>query len=331
MAAVAETLGVVVELARSLEAQSRPEPPPPSTGWRDPARVHAAALVARASSLEPRVPTLAPARRDRARPPQVELARIEPSRIEPAPLGSAGGASARVARTRSELLRVPVEAASLPAVGPTLAPGRNDVAPTVVRLEPPRTGALRPPAAPAEIEPAPSTRVSNTRPPAEIGEPRPPAWQPALAPKRAALEEPRASEVLVSGGASRVVERPIAHDAEVRVIEAPLGANSPSNFYAGLSSDVIAGGGLFVATYQLPEVGEAVVLQISMPGGYEFTAKAIVTWIRSAGAAATGTQSLRATAGPPGFGARFCEISEEGRGLVLRYVRNREPLFYDDP
>jgi hypothetical protein len=32
----------------------------------------------------------------------------------------------------------------------------------------------------------------------------------------------------------------------------------------------------------------------------------------------------------PGFGAQFSEISDEGRGLIQRYVRNREPLFYDD-
>jgi hypothetical protein len=33
---------------------------------------------------------------------------------------------------------------------------------------------------------------------------------------------------------------------------------------------------------------------------------------------------------PPGFGARFTQISPEGRQLVYRYVRNREPLFHDD-
>jgi hypothetical protein len=331
MAAVAETLGVVVELARSLEVQSRPEPPPSSSGWRDPARVQAAALVARTSSLDPRVPTLAPARRDRARPPAIEVARIEPSRIEPMPLEPAPRETPRVERARSELLRVRVEAASLPAVVPTLAPGRNDPPRGAARFEPPRTGALRPPPAADDIEPAPSTRVSNTRPPAAPGEPPVALSPPAVAPTRAALAKPRETNVSARDESSGVLERPIAHDSEPRLIEAPLGANSPSNFYAGLSSDVLASGGLFVATYQLPEVGEAVLLEISMPGGYEFTAKAIVTWIRSAGAAATGTQSLRATAGPPGFGARFSEISEEGRSLVLRYVRNREPLFYDDP
>jgi hypothetical protein len=33
---------------------------------------------------------------------------------------------------------------------------------------------------------------------------------------------------------------------------------------------------------------------------------------------------------PPGYGVRFTEISKEARQLVYRYVRNREPLFYDD-
>ena len=33
---------------------------------------------------------------------------------------------------------------------------------------------------------------------------------------------------------------------------------------------------------------------------------------------------------PPGFGAQFTAITAEARQLVYRYVRNREPLFYDD-
>ena len=32
----------------------------------------------------------------------------------------------------------------------------------------------------------------------------------------------------------------------------------------------------------------------------------------------------------PGYGAQFTQISQEGRQLVYRYVRNREPLFHDD-
>jgi Tfp pilus assembly protein PilZ len=110
-----------------------------------------------------------------------------------------------------------------------------------------------------------------------------------------------------------------------RRVLAELGVHSPTNFYKGLSGgDVIASGGLFVATYQVPEIGEPVLLTISMPGGYEFEARAVVAWTRNV------HQSTSAAMPIPGFGARFSEITDEGRALVQRYVRNREPLFHDD-
>ncbi|MEZ4370711.1 MAG: PilZ domain-containing protein [Polyangiaceae bacterium] len=110
---------------------------------------------------------------------------------------------------------------------------------------------------------------------------------------------------------------------DVLRLEAALGANSQTNFYKGLSgNDVIDDGGIFIATYQIPDMGQPLVLKVSMPGGYEFEAKAIVRWTREA-------PNSGADA-PPGFGAAFTEISPEGRQLVYRYVRNREPLFHDD-
>jgi hypothetical protein len=106
-------------------------------------------------------------------------------------------------------------------------------------------------------------------------------------------------------------------------IEAELGAHSVTNFYKGLSgNDVIDSGGIFVATYQVPKIGQNVVIKVSMPGGYEFEAVGIVRWTRES--PASGSDS------PPGFGAQFTQISPEGRQLVYRYVRNREPLFHDD-
>jgi Tfp pilus assembly protein PilZ len=106
-------------------------------------------------------------------------------------------------------------------------------------------------------------------------------------------------------------------------VEANLGAHSSSNFYKGLSgNDVIDSGGIFVATYQIPEIGRNVVVKVSMPGGYEFEALGVVRWTREA--------PLSGSDSPPGFGAQFTQISPEGRQLVYRYVRNREPLFHDD-
>ncbi len=107
------------------------------------------------------------------------------------------------------------------------------------------------------------------------------------------------------------------------VVEADLGAQSFTNFYKGLSgNDIIDHGGLFVSTYKLLKIGAPVRLKVSLPGGYEFMANAIVRWCREPNDASSDA--------PPGFGAQFTEISPEARQLVYRYVRNREPLFHDD-
>jgi hypothetical protein len=119
--------------------------------------------------------------------------------------------------------------------------------------------------------------------------------------------------------------RRIAAPAEAIRVEADLGAHSATNFYKGLSgNDVIDSGGIFIATYQIPKLGQTLVIKVSLPGGYEFEALGEVTWTRDAPLSGAGLES------PPGFGARFTDISPEGRQLVYRYVRNREPLFHDD-
>jgi hypothetical protein len=64
------------------------------------------------------------------------------------------------------------------------------------------------------------------------------------------------------------------------------------------------------------------MIKVSMPGGYEFEALGVVRWTRDA--PNSGADSS------PGYGAQFTQISQEGRQLVYRYVRNREPLFHDD-
>jgi hypothetical protein len=109
-------------------------------------------------------------------------------------------------------------------------------------------------------------------------------------------------------------------------VDAELGAHSPSNFYKGLSgNDVVEHGGIFIATYKIPRVGQALTVHVSMPGGYEFDAAAVVRWTRE-----TVDSSSQGTSAPPGFGAQFTQIAPEARQLIYRYVRNREPLFHDD-
>jgi uncharacterized protein (TIGR02266 family) len=110
---------------------------------------------------------------------------------------------------------------------------------------------------------------------------------------------------------------------DVQLVNADLGAHSPTNFYKGLSgNDIIDHGGLFVSTYMIPKMGSQVRLKVSLPGGYEFEANAVVRWVRESSEGGDGA--------PPGFGAQFTQITPEARQLVYRYVRNREPIFHDD-
>ncbi len=150
--------------------------------------------------------------------------------------------------------------------------------------------------------------------------PAQPAPQAAQAP-RAAPRPQTAAAPAPAQAAPRAAQPQAAHDTSVATAE--LGAHSPTNFYKGLSgNDIIEHGGLFVSTYKLPKIGQSVRLKVSLPGGYEFEANAVVRWRRE--------PSDAGDSAPPGFGAQFTEITPEARQLVYRYVRNREPLFHDD-
>jgi Tfp pilus assembly protein PilZ len=123
--------------------------------------------------------------------------------------------------------------------------------------------------------------------------------------------------------APAAVAKPPQGKGEFIRVEAELGAHSATNFYKGLSgNDVIDDGGIFVSTYQIPPIGQNLIVHVSLPGGYEFEAKAMVRWTREH----VGSSDHA----PPGYGAQFSDITPEGRQLVYRYVRNREPLFHDD-
>jgi hypothetical protein len=144
------------------------------------------------------------------------------------------------------------------------------------------------------------------------------ARQAAEAQQQAAMEAARAAkEVARVPGQT---DAPAPPDGATRV-NVELGAHSSSNFYKGLAgNDVVDHGGIFVATYQVPKVGAPLALRVLLPGDLEFEADAIVQWVRE----------TRSGESQPGFGAKFTRISGEGRQLVYRYARNREPMFYDD-
>jgi len=103
-------------------------------------------------------------------------------------------------------------------------------------------------------------------------------------------------------------------------IEANLGATTQSNFYVGLSGE-IAHGGVFLATYEMLPKNTSVFMLVTLPGGFEFECDGYVRFLRD---------PLDLTSeSEPGIGIQFEDLSDDARRLVLRFIRNRPPIFYD--
>jgi hypothetical protein len=258
------------------------------------------------------------------------LHRVETSRGGPG--SDAAGALVQVRRALSELQAAPVRhtaadqateaiANALSLVHQlTAALGQGSVVPS-----PPTqpSGAFQ---APGELPPqvavvnASAQRSApppNASPPAQAA----PNWGQKTAPVGQVWQAPAPGQAAPPPAAAPPA--PGASAGGALRYEAELGAHSSTNFYKGLSgNDVVDSGGIFIATYNIPDVGQPLAVKVCLPGGYEFEAAAIVRWTRDS--PQSGPDSS------PGFGAQFTQISAEGRQLVYRYVRNREPLFYDD-
>jgi hypothetical protein len=104
-------------------------------------------------------------------------------------------------------------------------------------------------------------------------------------------------------------------------VDVALDAASPSNFYRGMDGDdVLAYGGIFVATYaKLPPLGATITLGMQFPGGARCEVLAVVAW----------TQDDLGEMAPAGFGARITQASPEARAMITEFVRAREPIVRD--
>jgi uncharacterized protein (TIGR02266 family) len=97
--------------------------------------------------------------------------------------------------------------------------------------------------------------------------------------------------------------------------------SSDHNFYAGFAEN-ISSGGLFVATYVQRPKGDRMEIKLNLPGCPEpICAVGEVRWVR--------VFSERSNV-PPGLGIRFIELSAADQAAIERFLKDREPLFYDD-
>jgi uncharacterized protein (TIGR02266 family) len=102
-------------------------------------------------------------------------------------------------------------------------------------------------------------------------------------------------------------------------LEANVGATTESNFFVGFSGE-ISEGGVFVATYLTLPLGARVDVLVTLPGGFEKNIPGTVRFVRD-------PMDMESE---PGVGVRFDRLDNEARELILRFIRKRPPLFYDE-
>ena len=105
-------------------------------------------------------------------------------------------------------------------------------------------------------------------------------------------------------------------------VEVEVGLQTESNFYTGLTQD-LSGGGIFVATNQIRQVGDRIKVMLTLPGQTEsFEILTEVRWVR-------GT-SLSKGIDAPGMGLRFLQMSPRAKRAVNDFLKRRESLFFDE-
>ena len=104
-------------------------------------------------------------------------------------------------------------------------------------------------------------------------------------------------------------------------LEVDLGGQSDSNFFTGFTTD-ISSGGLFVATYDAPQIGHQVNLNFKLPNGPVMSLDGEVCWSREYNET---TPDM-----PPGVGVRFLHLSAEDASDINLYMKRNEPMFFDD-
>ncbi|MFO0682403.1 MAG: PilZ domain-containing protein [Sandaracinus sp.] len=104
-------------------------------------------------------------------------------------------------------------------------------------------------------------------------------------------------------------------------VEVNIGATTDSNFYVGFSGE-ISEGGVFCATYNIQPRGTPMRVHVTLPGNFAKDVNGFVRFVRD-------PMDLTAES-EPGMGIQFEGLDPEARELILRFIRKRPPMFYDE-
>ncbi len=139
-------------------------------------------------------------------------------------------------------------------------------------------------------------------------------WIP---PTEAEMAEMRSADAFIAAARERM-------EAEVREaprlgLHANVTSDSETNFFTGFTEN-LSEGGVFIATFSPPPMGEIVALRLTVRGESEIVLQGEVRWIRTD---ADGT--------PMGCGVRFCAMDERTRLALTMMLQaaEREPLLFE--
>lgn len=164
-----------------------------------------------------------------------------------------------------------------------------------------------------------STQPSRMPPPM-VAEALSVAQAASLRPAPVLSEAPRAlTPIKAAPAETQPMRKPAAGPRQE--LEVNIGATTESNFYVGFSGD-IADGGVFAATYNILPKGTAVRALVTLPGGFEKSVEGFVRFVCD--------PMDMASESDPGMGIQFEALDHESRELILRFIRKRPPMFYDE-
>ncbi len=104
-------------------------------------------------------------------------------------------------------------------------------------------------------------------------------------------------------------------------VELDVTLESDHNFYAGFIENLSVSG-IFVATHTKRRIGELVEFSIRFGKDEEpITGVGEVRWIR---------QYSETSDTPPGVGLKFQKLADGARQRIAAFLKDREPLFFDE-
>jgi uncharacterized protein (TIGR02266 family) len=104
-------------------------------------------------------------------------------------------------------------------------------------------------------------------------------------------------------------------------VELDVTLESDHNFYAGFVENLSASG-IFVATHTKRTIGELIEFSIRLAKDEDpITGVGEVRWTR---------QYSETSDSPPGIGLKFKKLGDGASSRIEAFLKNREPLFFDD-